>query len=184
MEIKTGDELWYHKAFFLSIADPIVIEDKIFISSGDYAKMCQLIDIADGKPKLLWEKDSLRNHFSTSAYVDGYLYGCDGNIESAGSVTIPFPFRCIDAETGDLVWEEIMKHTSVLVADGKLIILEEDGTLHITEAAPSSYQEISRANIYGSDNKARQFWTPPVLYKGKIYCRDAIGPLTCVDVSD
>jgi outer membrane protein assembly factor BamB len=184
VEIKTGNELWYHKAFFLSIADPIFFGNRIFISSGDYAKMCQLIEISDGKPKLLWEKNSLRDHFSTSAYVDGYLYGCDGNFESADSGNIPFPFRCVDSETGDIVWEEIMKHASVLVADGKLILLQDDGTLRIAEATPASYKEISHSGIYKDGKQPRrQIFTPPVLYEGKIYCRDAIGSLICVDAS-
>ncbi|MBA7524890.1 hypothetical protein ES705_17035 [subsurface metagenome] len=33
------------------------------------------------------------------------------------------------------------------------------------------------------ERKLRQFLTPPVLYKGKIYCRNYAGDLICIDVS-
>jgi hypothetical protein len=37
------------------------------------------------------------------------------------------------------------KTVSLMAADGKLIMLENDGTLHIAEATPASYQEISQS---------------------------------------
>jgi hypothetical protein len=75
-----------------------------------------------------------------------------------------------------------MKGATQIFANEKLIILEEDGTLHIAKAAPSSYQEISRCDIFEGEKKFRKFWTPPVLYKGKIYVRNYAGDLICIDV--
>jgi hypothetical protein len=72
---------------------------------------------------------------------------------------------------------------SLMAADGKLIILEADGTLRIAEATPTGYKEISSGDVLEGERKLRQFWTPPVLCNGKIYCRNFAGDLVCIDVS-
>lgn len=42
-----------------------------------------------------------------------------------------------------------------MAANGKLIILEDDGTLHIAEATPSSYREISSVDVPEGERKIR-----------------------------
>ena len=75
-----------------------------------------------------------------------------------------------------------MRMVSLTAADGKLIVLGEKGTLSIVEASPSSYKEINSVKI--PDQKTGDFWwTPPVLCRGKIYCRSYFGDLICIDVS-
>jgi hypothetical protein len=87
-------------------------------------------------------------------------------------------------ETGKLMWEKILgkEVISLTSAVGKLIILEDIGTLRIAEATPSSYKEISSCKVPSESNKHR-WWTPPVLCNGKIYCRNHSGDLVCIDVS-
>ena len=57
------------------------------------------------------------------------------------------------------------------------------GTLRIAEATPSSYRELSSADVLGGEKRPRIFATPPVLCNGKIYCRNRAGDLVCIDVS-
>ena len=71
---------------------------------------------------------------------------------------------------------------SLIAADGKLIILEDDGTLHIAKVTPTSYQEISSCDVLEGERKIRHFWTHPVLCNGLIYCRNYPGELICIDV--
>jgi outer membrane protein assembly factor BamB len=112
--------------------------------------------------------------------INGNIYGVEGG---------PWPQRgslqCLDAKTGELMWEEDLngKPISLMAADGKIIILDEKGTLFIAEAAPAFHQELSSGNILEGKHKYEKFWTPPVLYRGKIYCRDWSGLLICVDIS-
>ena len=80
------------------------------------------------------------------------------------------------------MWEqENMEPSSLVAADGKLIILELKGVLRIVEATPTSYNELSRINV-GDGIRFCLFPTPPVLYKGKIYCRNYPDELICIDV--
>jgi outer membrane protein assembly factor BamB len=117
---------------------------------------------------------------SSPVMIDGYIYGVDGGIEVHHS-----SLQCLDFETGEVMWEKDLDTNSIslMAANGKLIILEERGTLRIAEATPSAYKEISSCDVLAGEKKFRQFWTPPVLYKGKIYCRNYSGDLICIDVS-
>ena len=193
IDISTGEEQWFFEWYNWGLADPILLGDKVLISSAGETPESVLLGISGEKPGILWRNNSLISYYSTAVYADDYLYGCDGSGR--------YRVRCVNFNTGKVMWEtRIFEHqwqyrkdypikvvdpkmtmTSITVADGKLIMLEEPGTLRIAEASPSTYEEISSATIV--EGFSHQFWTPPVLYKGKIYCRDFGGSLICIDVS-
>ena len=115
--------------------------------------------------------------------IDGYIYGVEGGVEVHHA-----SLRCLDAETGEVKWDENLKYprtksVSLIAADGKLIFLEDDGTLHIAKATPVIFKEISRGDVLEGEKKNRKFWTLPVLYNGKIYVRNYFGDLICIDMS-
>jgi hypothetical protein len=90
----------------------------------------------------------------------------------------------VEWETGKLMWEsEPMSSTTLTAVDGKLILLESNGTLRIAEASPEGYREISSADVLAGEKRPRRFVTAPVLCRGRIYCRNFTGDLICVDVS-
>jgi hypothetical protein len=177
VDVQTGQRLWYFEfmAIGAKAADPVFCENKIFISTGYIQARCVLIEITENEPKALWQNGNMRNEFSACVFIDGYLYGSDGDHGRS------CPFRCIDVKTGEVLWEKQMKMASLTAVDGKLIILEEDGTLHIAEATPSSYIEISSCDVLAGEQAPRLFYTPPVLCNGNIYCRSGYGDLVCID---
>jgi outer membrane protein assembly factor BamB len=145
----------------------------------------RLIEITDEKPTVLWRSPDLYTEITTPVIVDGYIYGCQG-----GPYTVRASLRCIDLETGRLMWEESFsdeppgeESVSLIASDSKLIILTDWGILYIAKATPTGYKEISRCDIYNGEVKKRKFWTPPVLCNGRIYCRDWYGDLICIDIS-
>lgn len=175
VEVASGKKLgslpWQTK-YDINAADPIVFDNKLFISSG-YKRGGTLLDISGGKPKKIWENNVLQNHFSSSVYLDGCLYGVDGNSKKKGFM------RCVDASSGDEKWNMKIGFGSLMVADGKIIALGESGTLYIAEATPGAYKEISSAET----GLSRLCWTVPVLSNGIIYCRNDKGTLVAIDVS-
>ncbi len=105
--------------------------------------------------------------------IDGYLYGWHGDPTSGSGL-----LRCIDVRDGSVAWEKDLGRAICLSAAGdKLLLLADNGTLCIAQTSPRAYEEISRARVltFGC-------WTPPVLCNGRIYCRDRMGTLVCVDV--
>ncbi|MCX6374901.1 MAG: hypothetical protein NTU88_02465 [Armatimonadetes bacterium] len=87
--------------------------------------------------------------------------------------------------TGKVMWDsdKRMQFTSSCAADGKLILLELNGTLHIAEVSPNAYHEIWSADVLAGAKRPRRFAVPPVLCGGRIYCRNYAGDLVCIDVS-
>jgi outer membrane protein assembly factor BamB len=179
VDFKTGKELWSYPwvtAYDVNAADPIVVDNKVFISSG-YNKGCVLIDITNNKPKPVWQNKNMRNHFSSSLYINGHIYGSDGNTGGRRN-----PINCIEFKTGEVVWTQKIGFASIMAAGGKLIILSERGELIIAKAINQGYKEISRAHLPKTPGSG-SYWTAPVLLDGRIYCRNNSGDLFCINMS-
>ncbi len=178
VDVKTGARLWsvpWKTEYNVNAADPIVVGNKIFISSG-YGVGCALLEVKEGKPNILWRNRNMKNHFSNCVLLKGHLYGSDGNVEQARTT-----LKCMDFATGKVKWTRRgMKMTSLMAADGKLLVLAELGLLLVAEASPEGFNPISRTQALTGE----RCWTVPVLAGGRIYCRNNMrGELVCLDVS-
>jgi hypothetical protein len=71
--------------------------------------------------------------------------------------------RCLDLETGRQIGEAqptdsgSSRCLSLTAADGKLIILSGSGVLHIGDATPEGYREISRCDLYSDKRAPKKF---------------------------
>jgi hypothetical protein len=54
-----------------------------------------------------------------------------------------------------------------LYADGKLVVLDEDGTLGLATVSPQGLKVLARANVL-----THLAWTPPTLVGTALYVRD------------
>jgi outer membrane protein assembly factor BamB len=174
----TGKVLWHlswRTSYDINAATPIISDDKMFISSG-YNKGCALLKMdppGAGKATEVWRNKNMRNHCSSCVLWKGHIYGFDGQYGGGGKLT------CLDFDTGQMKWSQGGMGTgSLMVADGKLIILGERGKLVIAEASPERFEQLASAQILTG-----KCWTVPVLANGRIYARNADGQLVCVDVS-
>ena len=69
---------------------------------------------------------------------------------------------------GNLAWQDRgFARAQLLYADGKLIILDEDGTLALATVSANGLKVLARASIL--QNIA---WTPPTLIGKTLYVRD------------
>jgi len=171
----TGKVMWkfpWKTSYDINAADAIVSGDTIFISSG-YNKGCALLKISGDNVTKVWQNKNMRNQINCSVLWEGCIYGFDGQVGGRGKLT------CLDLQTGQKKWsQDGMGTGSLMIADGKLIILGEKGKLVIAEASPEGYKELASAEILTG-----KCWTYPVLANGRIYARNAAGQLVCVDVS-
>jgi outer membrane protein assembly factor BamB len=190
VDVESGKPSWLYEWELYSgnnIPDPAVSGDTILITtefSNHLTLQSVLVQIQGDKPKVLWKSPELWADITTPVILDGYIYGCLGGPDYGRA-----DLRCLDLKTGRLMWKQnwgsdyATKSLSLMAADGKLIILNDKGTLSIAEATPTGYKEISSCDVLRGEEKIRQFWTPPVLCNGRIYCRNYAGDLICIDVS-
>jgi outer membrane protein assembly factor BamB len=153
-----GDTLW---TFPMSIPGNIVMpvvfeENKIFVSyigAGFF-----ITQIKDNKGIEILKKGSMKNDFTTSVYHDGYFYGFH-----------VAALRCVSAETGEVKWSKRgFGKGSLILVDGKLVILSDKGKLAIAKASTDAYQELALVNaISGSIT-----WTAPSYTNGKVFVRN------------
>jgi outer membrane protein assembly factor BamB len=171
----TGKVLWkfpFKTAYDINAADAVIAGDSIFVSSG-YKRGCALLKINDGNVTAVWQNKNMSNQINCLLFWKGYIYGFDGQVGGGGILT------CLDLATGEKKWTQGGMGTgSLMIADGKLIILGEKGTLVIAEASPEGFRELASAEILTG-----KCWTVPVLANGRIYARNAAGQLVCLDVS-
>jgi outer membrane protein assembly factor BamB len=150
----------------VNASTPIVYGDNIFISSG-YNVGCAVYQF-DGKALTeIWKNKNMRNQFNNCVLWNGNLYGADED-----------QLRCIDFQTGQVKWtQKRFSKGSLMLADGKLIVINEKGDLAVVEAMPEKCSELARAKVLGG-----LCWTTPILSNGKIFCRNHEGDLICLDV--
>ena len=159
---------------FATVANtPIVTGNRIYISSG-YNQGCALYELKDRKLKQLYKNKAMRNQMNNSVLAEGFLYGFDGNSHVPRTVALV----CMEHATGEVRWRELgLGCGSLMLADGKLIILSDQGELVTAETTPEAFRPISRAKVLEG-----RCWTVPVLAGGRIYCRNAAGDVVALDV--
>ncbi len=168
----TGKRLWSHRwvtRYGVNAADPIVVGNQVFISSG-YNKGCALLEITGPEVKTVWKSKALRNQFSGSVVLDGYLYGIDG--DSSGQASL----KCLEWTTGEEKWNYPENgFGSLLATRSHLLVLDHEGTLRVAPASPRGFTPTSSARILDG-----RCWTAPVLANQRLYARNASGTLVCV----
>ncbi len=154
-------EFPWRTSYDVNAATPILIApDRVFISTG-YGVGAAMVQV-QGPPgsqraQEVWRGREMKNHFNSSVYLDGYLYGFD-------DATL----KCIDAANGETRWRQRgLGKGSLIAADGKLIVLGERGALVLAEASPEAYRELARAQVLEG-----KCWTTPTLARGKLYLRN------------
>lgn len=136
----------------ISIASPVLEKDRLFFSCFyDGALMLRLKQNELGVEKL-WQRrgqnerntDALHSIISTPMMMGDYIYGVDSYGE----------LRCLDARTGDRIWEDLTAvpkarwATIHFVRNGDRVwMFNERGELIIARLSPKGYEEISRAKL-------------------------------------
>jgi outer membrane protein assembly factor BamB len=159
----------------VSTATPLVVDDYIFVS-GCYGTGAILLRDKDDAVEKVWSADDvLSNHYATSVYHDGFLYGIDGRTDPGYE---PGPsLRCVELKTGKIRWKDDTVGAGTLTLAGdQLLVLTEKGELIRARAMPQEFKINGRAQILPF--QVRAF---PALADGFLYARSK-DKLVCVNL--
>ncbi len=109
----------------------------------------------------LWFSNRIQLMFLNSVRVGDWVYGTDGMFG-------PKFMTAVNVETGERAWRERgFGHASMLHADDKFIVMDEDGDLVLARMSPGGLERLARATIFDT-----QSWTVPTLAGTTLYARD------------
>ena len=163
-----GELRWKHPhptQYGLAVATPIWGESNLLFVSSAYGTGARVLELHrsgnNTTARELWHSTRVQLHFGSAIRVGEYVYVSSGH-------SGPAFMSAVELRTGGIAWQsrEFAK-AQLLYADGKLIILDEDGDLAIARATPERFQVLSRVSLL-----KRISWTPPTLVGTRLYLRD------------
>jgi outer membrane protein assembly factor BamB len=163
-----GDLLWSHSHpvdFGLNTSTPIWGADNLLFVSSGYnggSRVLKLSRAANNTTvEELWAHGLMRVHFTNAIRVGDLVYGSSGDFG-------PAPFTAIDVKTGKVVWRNrTFPRASFVFADGRFIILDEDGDLLLATPAAEGLTVTSKVAVLSNNA-----WTVPSLAGTRLYLRD------------
>lgn len=174
LDPSSGAERWrfpWKTSYNIHAATPLPLgPNHILIASG-YNAGAALVSVQGGEATRVWSNKNLRSHINSPVFVAGAVFGIDGNTGGGNLV-------CLDPATGEKRWEEkSVKGGALVSANGKLIIVSEKGELVIAEANAAAFRPIARQFAL-----SRRTWAQPTLSDGRLFLRDNLGSLVCLDL--
>jgi outer membrane protein assembly factor BamB len=166
-----GKELWRGPGLPGVVAMPVFIPpNKIFVSSSLEigSKLIRVnVEGKNYKAEEVWNSPNMRNHFNSSVYFEGHIYGFS-------NATL----ECLDAETAERKWRKRgMGKGSLIIVNGKLIVLSDKGKLIIAKATAEGYRELAGAKVIKGKS-----WTSPTFADGYLYLRN-LKEMACYDLT-
>lgn len=160
----------------VNASSPVVVGDEVFISET-YELGSALVRFTGSAFEEVWSDRNRRRdramalHWNTPIEHAGYLYG------SSGYHAPEAELRCVEWKTGRVRWSQPdMGRSSLLLVDGVLVCLSEDGTLRLVRATSSRYEELAKWELAAADGTPLlkyPAWAAPALANGLLYVQGA-----------
>ena len=169
LDPNSGQILWSHPHvtdFGLSVSIPVWWPSThlLFLSSA-YNSGSRVLELHQqgGKTTVAerWFSRRMRVHFGSIIRLGDHVYASSGDFG-------PTFLMAVDIKTGDVAWQErAFAKSQLLYADGKFIILDEDGQLGLASMSPTGLTVLAKASVLQNIS-----WTPPTLVGTTLYARD------------
>ena len=169
LDPQSGRTLWSHPHatnFGLGVSLPVWSQSTnlLFLSSA-YNAGSRVLELhqRDGKTTVAerWFSRRMRVHFGSIIRLDDHVYASSGDFG-------PAFLMAVDIKTGDVKWQErAFSKAQLLYADGKFILLDEDGQLGLASMSPTGLTVLAKTPVLQNIS-----WTPPTLVGTTLYARD------------
>jgi outer membrane protein assembly factor BamB len=164
----TGTVLWSHPhdpGNDLNCSTPLWGPDNVLVVSSAYkagSRAIRLVQKGDATlTEELWFTNRVRFMFLSALRLGDYVYGTTGDFG-------PAFLTALDVKTGQARWQHRgFGRASILYADEKAIIMDEDGDLALARLTPEGVTVLSQAKVFDTTS-----WTMPTLVGTTLYARD------------
>jgi outer membrane protein assembly factor BamB len=166
----TGALRWRHPvaatmSFHFNIATPIWGEGNLLFAASAYGVGGRVLHLSQSggrtSVKQLWQSERTRIHHENAIRIGDTIYASTGHLG-------PAFLTAFDVRDGRVLWQDRgFSHAMLVHAAGRMLILDEDGTLGLAEASPKGLVVLSKAEILRSPA-----WTAPTLIGSVLYVRD------------
>ena len=169
MDPDTGQVLWAHAhdaGNDFNFQTPLYNDDDkiLFFSSGYIGGSRAIRLVPDGDVihiEELWYDPQLRFTFLNTLRIGDFVYGTSG--QSATAI-----LTATHVASGETAWRARgFSRATMLYADGKAILMEEDGDLSLVRLSPDGFEPLATTPLF--DTRA---WTVPTLVGTTLYARD------------
>jgi len=167
LDPRSGDLLWEHEhvnQWKTNISTPVWAKDgTLYVSSGGDAgaRLLKLSRKGDTTTAAeVWQSKKMQVGRANAVRVADRIYGSAGGQASF--------IGAADAKTGEVSWRERgLAEANMLYADGKLIILAEDGVLALAKPGDKNLEMLSKFQLFEDRS-----WTVPTLVGKRLYVRN------------
>jgi outer membrane protein assembly factor BamB len=169
MDPSNGRVLWSHAHktdWGLNISTPVWSpESQLLFVSSAYGTGSRALELRQtgGKTTVTekWANNRMRVHIGTVIRLGDYAYGSSGDFG-------PAFISAVNLKTGQIAWQDrSFARAQLLHADGKLVVLDEDGALGLASVSPQGLKVLARADVL-----TNRSWTPPTLAGTTLFVRD------------
>ncbi len=169
MDPVNGRELWRHPHktdWGLNISTPVWVADQhLLLVSSAYGVGTRALELRQSAGKTTvtekWHSQRMRIHIGTIIRLGEHAYASSGDFG-------PALISAIDLKSGAIAWQDrSFARAQLLYADGKIIVLDEDGVLGLATVSPQGLKVLAKASVL-----QHLAWTPPTLVGTTLYVRD------------
>ena len=146
-----------------NVCMPVLSKNTLFISSPEAGarglKISRKGD--DYSVEEVWSTRKIQFYHVSAVDQGGFVYASTGTMG-------PAFMAAIDIETGEIAWRKRgLAKANCVMADGRLIIVDEDGNLALATATPKTFKVHSKVKML-----EKVSWTVPTVVGKKLYVRD------------
>ena len=168
LDPRDGRMLWsrdHDTSGDMNNSTPIWGPDNVLLVSSGYnqgTRALRLTRTGDAtQVEELWFSTRLKIMFANALRLGDHLYATHGDFG-------PAVMTALNVTTGEVVWQERgFGRASLLHADGKTIVMDEDGDLALVRLSPQGMTVISQMHLFDTVS-----WTVPTLVGTTLYARD------------
>jgi outer membrane protein assembly factor BamB len=163
-----GPLFWKHPhrtQYNLNISTPVWGDGNLLFVSSAYdggSRVLRLRRSGDQtKAEEVWFSSRMRVHFGDAIRLGDVVYGSSGDFG-------PAFFVAMDVASGKVLWQDRqLGRATQVAADGKLVLLDEQGVLALAKPGSDGLKVLSRAQVLNGRS-----WTAPSLVGTQLFLRD------------